>query len=342
MRYAYDWQVETAAELGEKIGCVVFGDFDPDTPGEEIAALGGSGRVWIISWQDDRWAAVQVAQAPGEMIQGVAADLDPTVAGDELVLVGMAEGGEESGGAGAAFAAVRESSAHWKLVKLHEAGSLIHGVTAAELLPAPGPELVLTGFDREVGVLARDAGGDFEYRVVAQLDGAGKNAAPHDDGVVVAVTDGSLLRVQPPLDGEHEFRVDTLFEHPAGLARLGSDGERVLIAADDGQLMLVEPDGSSFAIHSETQKLRGAVLANLDPISKGLEAASVGYAGDLVVHRRGAAGGWSSELVTHDAERLHHLAVGLPAGRTSSLALATAGYGGRVIVAWRQGRPVGD
>ena len=101
-RFTYDWHVETAAELGEKIGCVVFGDFDPDTPGDEIAALGGSGRVWILTANADAWASQLVAQAPGEMIQGVAADLDPTVEGDELVLVGMAAGDEEGGGPGAA------------------------------------------------------------------------------------------------------------------------------------------------------------------------------------------------------------------------------------------------
>lgn len=339
-RFTYDWHVETAAELGEKIGCVVFGDFDPDVSGDELAALGVSGRVWILTANAEGWTAREVARAPGEMIQGVAADLDPTVEGDELVLVGMAEGDEESGGPGAAFAAVRASAESWQLVKLHEAGSLIHGVTAAELLAAPGPELVLTGFDREVGVLARGDGGAFEYRTVAHLGGAGKNAAPHDDGVVVAVTDGSLVRVRPAAEGSSDFAVDTLAEHGAGLARLGSDGERVLVATDDGLLQLVEADGTTRTLHDETQKLRGAVLANLDPISPGLEAASVGYAGDLVVLRRDAAGAWTAERVTHDGDRLHHLAVGQPSKRTSSLALATAGYAGRVLVAWRQGRPV--
>lgn len=332
----YAWRVETSEPLGEKLGAVVFGDFDPEVPGDELAAVGESGRVWLLVPAADGWRVTEIAQAPGEMIQIAAADLDPNVEGDELVLVGMAEGGEESGGAGAVNALVRAGDA-WALAPLATAGSLVHGVAVADLGPELGLEIITAGFDREVVMLARDGDGVYQPQVVAQLPGAGKNVAVHAEGAVIACTDGSLVHVERTESGAWTSRV--LHEHPAGLARLSSDGERVLAAADDGALVLVDADATT-TLHAESRKLRGAVLANLDPVSRGLEAACVGYSGDLSVLRRGEGGGWTAETIYRDGERLHHLAVGTPLARTSGLALATAGYGGRVSMAWLEAVPV--
>ena len=81
------------------------------------------------------------------------------------------------------------------------------------------------------------------------------------------------------------WRTRTLDDAGAGQSRLGFAGGQLIAARDDGVLAVfalpadlgtVGP-GTGREIHRETQKLRGAVLADLDPASPGLEAATAGY-----------------------------------------------------------------
>ena len=85
-------------------------------------------------------------------------------------------------------------------------------------------------------------------------------------------------------------------------------------------------------VHTEAEKLRGAALGDLDLGRDGIEAASVGYGRNLLVHYRDAKG-WLSQLIHSDDAPLHHLAVGELDAGSPGLELVTCGHSGRLIVA---------
>src|SRR5690606_25889844 len=109
---------------------------------------------------------------------------------------------------------------------------------------------------------------------LATLDGAAKALVSHGEDLVVACADGALVALRR--DGDGRWTTERLDQAPAGLARLGSDGERLLVARDDGALALYA-GGRVDVVHQEGNRLRGAVFANVDVAAPGLELATAGY-----------------------------------------------------------------
>lgn len=370
------WTVELAAELGEKLGGVCLGDLDPDAPGDEIAVVGSSGRVWSVAWRDGAWTHTLLAELPGEAIGVVAGELDGRP-GDELVAVGMASGSEDQPGEGAvrlltrgttsdpasgAASATPETgalatgtpatgtgtdapatgAAGWSVRELYRSPALVHGVCLADLDGEPGDEILAAGYARQLVSIARephpgaatDASADdsgtpgWSARVLVELPAPAKNLVPWRQGVALALTDGEVVLA---MEAEGRWFASTMDSTEAGRARLASDGERLLVAGDDGALVLLGSAGRR-ELHRSSDKLRGAALANLVPTASGLEAATVGYDGRLVV-LTGLDGELVEQVLLEDGERLHHLASGTIAARGPGVFLVTVGYSGRVFVA---------
>ncbi|MCB9896479.1 MAG: hypothetical protein H6825_00620 [Planctomycetes bacterium] len=324
---AEGWASLTAAELGEKLGGCAVGDVDADSPGNEIVAVSESGRVFLVSYADGKWTHRVLGQAPGEMIQVALGELDPARPGLEVVAVGMAQGKEDDGGEGAAFVFFRDGDG-WTMREAARASELLHGVAIADLDPDhPGNELLVDGFSGQATVLALGANG-FERVVTVPLPGAGKMAVPHQDGVAIACADGSVSLVRREAPGK--WTATNIARQPAGAARVASDDERLLVARDDGTLELVSGSLGKI-IHRETERLRGAVLANVDPVAPGLEAASAGYEGKVWVMTNEDLR-WHEHEVYADGNKLHHLAAGELTSVGSGVFLVTCGYSGRVVV----------
>jgi hypothetical protein len=113
------------------------------------------------------------------------------------------------------------------------------------------------------------------------------------------------------------------------------DGRRIIVSDDDGTLSVLTPsdDGDDWIreeIHREFELQRGAVLADLDPTTPGLEAATAGFEFRISLLRE-AGGSWWSKLLFRDTDRLHHLVAGDVDGRPG-LELIGCGYSGRVTV----------
>jgi hypothetical protein len=107
----------------------------------------------------------------------------------------------------------------------------------------------------------------------------------------------------------------------------------VLFCGNDGVLRLWQ-DGAVRELYASTERLRGAVIADLDPSRPGIEYATAGYDGRVVVVSEEDST-LTATVVGRDAERFHHLAVGdLPGLGTC---LVACGYGGRVIVVGHEG-----
>lgn len=321
---ADDWTVEVVAELGEKLGGVAFGDVDPDLAGHELVTVSVSGRITVLGRGDDgAWTRQLVGDVPGEMIQVAAVDLIPEVPGDEIAAVGMAEGDEDSGGEGAAWVFHREGDG-WQGTEVLRAPALLHCVAAAELDGERGLELLVAGFDDKATALAWREGAWAVHDDV-RLPGAAKAATPWLGGLALACRDGSVIKVRGTRRGLTTHEV--LGPGP-GVARIGSDMTRLLVAGDDGALTLVDGTGypkSETVIYQVFDKLRGAVIADVSPRGFGDELCTTGYDGKVVVL------GASPEplVVADDGQALHHLAAGPLDGRT---VLATCGYSGRVLV----------
>lgn len=313
------WRTEVAFETGDKFGGCAIGDVDPQHPGNEIAVVAGSGAITVVGRTEGGWTCATIPAPAGEMIQCAIGDADPERPGNELVVVGMASGGEESGGPGVALLVFKDADGSWKSERIFHDEALVHGVAIG------AGEVFVAGFSRQAHRVARESG-KWKSERIAPLPGDGKSVAVHEGAVYVACTDGTLLRIARDGDAWTSSAAD---ERPAGRARLGTSPLGVVVSDDDGVLSLLG-SGGRVELFKDTAKLRGAVMADLDPSAPGLEAATAGYSGRLVVlYRR--EGGYEARPLFVDLHKFHHVAAGdLTEG--PGLELAACGYAGRLYV----------
>jgi len=330
---APSWGATIVFEAGQKLGGCAVGDVDPTHPGNEILAVAASGDIYVVRHDDQGWHGEVVATAGGEMIGCAIGDADPARPGLEAVVGGMLAGGEDAGGKGAAHLLYRDD-AGWQLQPIYEDEALVHGVCIGDVDPGhDGDEVIGVGFSRKATILGRDSDA---WKTLGQADltSPGKNAVVFKGGVVVACSGGTVDWVAVEDGAWGNESAGTRFGGPA---RIDALGEQILVACDDGGLQLVEFEGSR-QIHKEGQKLRGAVLADLDPSAPGQEAATAGYEKAMTVLYPPQAGeeAWTPVTVWRDTEKLHHLAAGELLADGQGLELVTVGYSGRVIVAARR------
>jgi hypothetical protein len=320
------WSSLIAVDTGEKLGGCAVGDVDPTKPGNEIVAVGESGAVHLVAWEDKAWTHQIIGRAPGEMVQCVLGDVDANRPGLEIVVVGIAEGGEDDGGPGAAHVLFMDEG-EWIMKEFHRSSALLHAACVAELDGTQGPEVLLAGFSGEAVIM--DLTDDGWVAVPAGgLPGAAKNAVEFQDGVAVACADGSLVMVRREGDG---YETSVIGQAPGGNARMATDGDgRLLVARDDGVLGLYV-DGIRSDIYEESAKLRGAVLGNVDPTRPGIEAVTGGYDKTITVLSPDGDD-WDGTEIFEDTDRLHHLAAGHIGTLGSTIFVVACGYSGRIIV----------
>lgn len=328
------WRDVVAYRSPVKLGGCAVGDVDPSRAGAEIAVVSRDGEVIVVRREGERWTHEVVARTGGELIQCAVGDVDPTSPGDELVAVGVVQGGEEGGGAGICVM-VSRSPDGWHVVPMFRDTDLLHAVCIADLDPErPGEEVLVAGASLRAHVLYRDGDG-WKAERAGDLGGEGESAAAFDRGAVLACADGSVRMVArgaSPEDGPN-WTCRVLDKASSGQARIGASGATLVVAGDDGVLALLDARGRR-AVYREPERLRGAVLADLDPSATGLEAATAGYSGRITVLYRDGDG-WRPETVGNDPDRLHDLAFGVLPGTGPSPALVACGYSGQLHVVYR-------
>lgn len=307
------------AETGVKLGGCAVGDIDPSHPGQEVAAVGEDGSVHVAWREQGIWRSAVVAQFDGEMIQCAIGDADLDSPGLELVVVGMQQGPETDDGPGAAHL-VRWADGGWVHEPLLVDDALLHAACVLD------GEIFVAGFTERVHRLRRRDDG-FQDSIAVDLPGAAKCMIPFAGGIAVACTDGSVVHVTAD---ERGYRGAVLDRRIAGRARLGTDGSSLAVADDDGVLSLVTPGTETVRLHRASEKARGAVLADLDPGSPGVEAATVGYDRRVVLLRRRGSG-WDATQLAREADRLHHL-VHADVDTAPGDELLTVGFAGDIVM----------
>jgi hypothetical protein len=329
---AGQWDAKVVHTAEDKIGGLDVGDILPDVAGDEIACVLRDGSVTVVWPTHPGWAALGVAKVGGEMLQCAIGDVDERVPGNEIVIAGMKKGTEEDGGNGAVHVVTRHGENDWRCEQVWLAPALVHGVTVMDIDPArPGNEIVCVGFDSKATIVFRDGDG-WARETAVDLPGKGKSVVPRGNDAVIATAAGTvdlLVKV------EDSWGLESLLASEAGQSRLGvaPDG-RIVSAGDDGVLRLI--DGETVTeIHRESQKLRGAVLADLDPASKGLEAATASYLMKITVLAPDGDG-WRPEVVFTDTGKFHHLDAGDILPDSPGMELAGCGYSKRLVVVSRK------
>lgn len=314
------WQLHIALETKAKLGGCVVADLVSDQPGDEIAVVASTGAVFLVRRVGAGWMTELVCTMPGEMIQVAAGDIDPQSPGDELVFVGAKTGGEDDGGPGVAVYAWRHDG-HWHSERILEDAKLLHGVAIGDVDPAqPGAEAIVAGYTHKAHILGHGEGG---WSKLAEVDvGAeAKGVAVGLGGAVVANADGSLVEITK--QGQ-EWTSRELARYPAPLARVTASARDVHVCSNDGALRHYAA-GETTELYRSSDRLRGAVVADLDLTSDGNEIATAGYTGEVTVIT-----GSLPRIVAWDSDKFHHLAVGdLPGLGTC---LVGCGYSGRVLV----------
>lgn len=318
------WQTLVALQTKAKLGGCVVADLIADEPGDEIAVVASTGTVFMVRRVGSDWMTELVCEMPGEMIQIAAGDLDPRIPGDELVFVGAKTGGEDDGGPGVAVYAWRQDD-RWHHERILEDSKLLHGVAVGDFDPEhPGVEAMVAGYTHKAHVLGVGEGG---WRKLAEVDvGAeAKGVAAGLGGAVVANADGSLVMV---ISHRSAWQSRVIGRYPAPLARLTADANEVIFCSNDGTLRRYA-SGETTELYSSSDRLRGAVVVDIDHTTAGVEIATAGYTGEVTVLAAGKA-----RVVAWDDNKFHHLAAGeLPGLGTC---LVGCGYSGRVLVVRRR------
>jgi hypothetical protein len=331
--------VEIVHSAGAKLGGVALGDVLPERVGLEIVAVAVDGRVIVVRRNKDHWRSDVACQTPGELIAVACGDLVPSHPGDEIVAVGMASGDEDSGGAGAVWLVTRNRGAGYEARRLLEPSALQHAVAIGDFDPLrPGLEALSAGFDERVHLFAIDADLVATHREVATLPGPAKGACVRGTTALLACASGHVVEVAGQPDGSFTTRV--VLARESGFARPAVFGDLLVVAADDGAL--VAQDLSSSApfevLHQQGAKARGAFIGDLDTASVGLEAATVGYEGDVWLLRLGAPdaqGRPEAVRLVATGAALHHLAGGDVLPDRPGDELVTVGYSGDVRILMR-------
>jgi hypothetical protein len=316
---ASTWSTRVLVQTPTKLGGCAVGELDATSAGLEVAAVAQGGQCYVARRSREGWSISVVHRAPGEMIQCAVGELDSSGEGDEFVAVGMVEGSENDDAPGAAWVLARRGG-RWQAELALETPRLLHAACVLDGAAFVG------GFDRRVTRLVRGAVG-WRSEDVAQLPGAAKSMVAARGGVAVACTDGSVVLVTGVPGAWTSAVID---QRDAPRARIGAAGDTLVVCDDDGTLSILDGGGRREVFRSP-MKLRGAVIADLDPASPGLEAATVGYSCELTVVL--GLGEDAPRALTPfvDAAGLHHL-VAANLDDDPQLELVTSGLSGLLVM----------
>lgn len=358
------WAMEVAFEGEVRINGVAAGDLDAGRPGDELATVDRLGRIRILHREAGSFAETELprplsvvgtvgAQLPGgELVQVAVGDIDPSSVGDEIVAVGKAEGSEDDPGLGMVRVLSRVGLGGAWVERRAVTPGLVHAIAVGDVLPdRAGLEFVFAGFFGEalVGYIDEVSGTLLVDSLGVQHKGNAKGVCLTADGLVLACDDGNTVRYRRTPKGA--WTLVATKQHGAPLARIAAfDDEWVAVCGNDGTFRLVggQAFNATIMLHRVENRLRGAVVVDIDPSHPGVETCTAGYDGEIrVVYLapadRDSLPSWASDAfntpsmwtttkksVARDTAKIHHLTTGSFDGLGQCL--VSCGYSGDVLV----------
>jgi hypothetical protein len=249
----------------------------------------------------------------------------------------MVEGTESSRGPGQAVLVWKDGE-RWSSRVIFQDDHLLHGVAIGDVSATqPGNEVVVCGFNHRVQLLGCD-GGSWKHETIYVANDRLKivlaaDVLPERPGLEVVAT-GSDGKPQVLWQGKLGWHRQTIFTDRLGQSRVAAGDAGILIGGDGGKVTLSalqEGRWQAEFLGRDTAKIRGTVLADVDPDVPGPEAYSCGYSGRVIQYVRTADGYWQSRVVHVEERPLHHLLAGDFDPEHDGLELLTCGHGGRLV-----------
>jgi len=331
------WRAEVLLKSEHGMGGATIGDLDPESRGNEVAAVDACGEVWLARRSADRWTSERIHKGDGELIMCAIGDLHPHHAGNEFVGVGMLRGEESVTGRGQVLM-IRKDGSEWAATQIFEDSHMIHGVAVGDVATrTAGNEIIACGFNHRVTLLSF-ADGKWGHEVIYVGNDRMKIAVIADvlserDGleVVVSGSDGQVVVLwEDRLGWKHEI----IYADAAGQSRVACGDMGVLIGGDQGKVTLARRQDGRWVtecVARDRGKIRGVAIADVDDRVPGPELYVCGYSRNVTQVMQDADGYWHSKHVYTDERPLHHLLAGEFEAEHPGPELATCGHSGQLL-----------
>jgi len=352
-------EVITATNPGEPVDGVAIGELLSDHEGYELISTSRDMGVYLSHWDtvSSSWITEKIWTSPGQPLTPAIGDLMPDKDGNEVLVVGLTSGIEDTPEAGHGLATVlyREGGS-WKSVNVFEdEGGLIHGCDVGDLDPTiDGVEGVLVAFSKKGYLLWYDAStGNWSTEEICSDNGNLRKAAIADilperpgNEVVIASKSGKALLVY----GDHEagWTQETIYDGvPLSRIAVGDvDPDAGLeiyagtdVFRDGGEdqptVIGIKKSGSTWinsTILVDTDKNRGVWVGDVDPDIPGQELYIFGYSTHLWQAHGSFTGGWTTEILFSDIARGHEIRIGDIMTDRAGPEIAICGYSNSVKV----------
>lgn len=291
------WKHEVAFEAGFRVAALAQGDL----AGHAGPGLVAVGEGVVVAWQEGQaWKTEAIDAGEGPLHGVLIADVDPSLEGVEIVVVG-----ETPDGRGRAELLSWTGSSGWRVTRL-----------CAPPRPLAAVGLVngsLCVVGESVKALRRHEG-RWTTVELAKLPSPGRSLRSHGERLVVGCADGELLELTLGLSAEPRV----LDRRVATRNAIAFAQGHFLTADGDGTLALLPKAGGSglperhlrqdrIEVHRSPRPLTGALLAELDPGSEGLELAACGEAGQLVLLAADGEGRFQAQTLLNEVSPLRSL-----------------------------------
>ncbi len=328
---AEPWRSEVLMQSDHGMGGATVGDLDPQARGDEVAVVNEVGEAWLVRRVAGNWKAERIHAGAGELIMCAIGDVDPRLPGCELVGAGMVEG------PGQVVLVGREGGA-WSSRPIFRDDHMIHGVAVGDVSARhEGNEVIAAGFNHRVQLVYLDEGSwnhetiyvaNDRLKIVQTAD-----ALAERPGLELLAT-GSDGKPQVLWEGGLGWNYQTLFAARIGQSRITAGDPGVLVGSDGGQVTLARREGGRWeaeCLGRDSAKIRGVVLADVDPACPGPEAYACGYSGNVTQFVPASEVYWEARIIHSEPRPLHHLVAGDFDPQHPGPELVTCGHGGRLI-----------
>lgn len=350
------WKSTVLLDTGRKLQSVAVGELVGGKECAEIVALSEEGDGFCLAKSAGEWKSEKIIGGKGKLTGIEIADIDPGVPGNELYV----------GGEGVIFSLHRSIDGVWDIRKIWEGPAFVHGIASGDIDPRfAGNELAAVDYKGNVHCI-RSEGDRWTSEIVFTDSDKLKDVAVRDflalnkgdEIVCVGLSgkatliwfDGAKWQHQAVWDGGRSNagvgvnRIDAGEIVPGhGLdIILGCDsGEIVMIHRKIGHPSQIDEEAAGWVqrrLFTDTDKIRGVALADLDDASPGNEVAIFGYSKEIkLLTFEGDR--ISATLIGKDSDKGHWLASGELVGPNRTAELVTVGYSGKVTLFWKEFSP---